>query len=58
MLPLVWPVAVVMPRVLGQDFPEMLLAEDQHAVEELPGQGADEPLADCVGHAVDCTRSR
>jgi hypothetical protein len=36
----------------------MLLAEDQHAVEELPGQGADEPLADCVGHAVDCTRSR
>jgi hypothetical protein len=34
-LPMVWPVAVVMPRVLGQDFPEMLLAENQHVIEAL-----------------------
>jgi len=30
------PLAVVMPRVLGQDLPEMLFAENQHVIETLP----------------------
>ena len=33
---LVRPVAVVVPRVLGQELAEMLLAGDQHMIEALP----------------------
>ena len=32
---LVRPVEVVVPRVLGQDLAEVLLAEDQHVIEAL-----------------------
>jgi len=38
----------VVHLVLGQDGAQMSLAEDQHAVEELAAQGADEALADRV----------
>jgi hypothetical protein len=34
--------------VFGQDGVQVLLAEDQDAVEELAAQGADEAFADCV----------
>jgi hypothetical protein len=30
----------------GRDGAQVALAEDQHAIEELPAQGADEALAD------------
>ena len=38
------PVAVVMPRVLGQDLAEMTLAEDQHLVQALATERAHEPF--------------
>ncbi len=41
------PGRVVVHLVLGQDGAQVALAEDQHAIEELPTQGADEALADC-----------
>ena len=39
------PGGVVMRLVFGQDRVQMPFAEDQHVVEELSAQGADEPLA-------------
>jgi hypothetical protein len=38
---LVRPGRVVMRLVFGQDGAQVALAEDQHAVEELPAQGTD-----------------
>ena len=46
---LVRPSRVVVHLVFGQDGAQMALPEDQHAVQELPAQGADEALADRVG---------
>jgi hypothetical protein len=46
---LVRPGRVVVHLVLGQDGAQVALAEDQHAIEEFPAQGADEALADRVG---------
>jgi hypothetical protein len=34
------------PRVLGQDFPEMLFAEDQHVVEALAAKRSHEPFGE------------
>ena len=45
---LVRPGRVVVRLVFGQDGAQMRLAEDQHAVQELAAQGADEALADRV----------
>jgi hypothetical protein len=45
---LVRPGRVVVRLVFGQDSAQMGLPEDQHAVQELPAQGADEALADRV----------
>ena len=45
---LVRPGGVVVHLVFGQDGAQMALPEDQHAVEELTAQGADEALADRV----------
>ena len=42
---LVRPGGVVVSLVFGQDAAQMLLAEDQDAVEELAAQGADEAFA-------------
>src|SRR6266704_2277521 len=42
---LVRPGRVVVHLVFGQDGPQMRLAEDKHAVEDLAAQGADEALA-------------
>ncbi len=42
---LVRPRHVVVRLVLSQHGAQMPFAEDQHAVQELPAQGADEPLA-------------
>jgi hypothetical protein len=41
---LVRTVAVIVPRVLGQDAPEMPLAEDQHVVQALAAQCSHEPF--------------
>jgi len=46
---LVRPGAVVMRLVFRQDRAQMPLAEDQHTVEELAAQGADEAFAGRVG---------
>ncbi len=46
---LVRPGCVVVGLVFGQDGAQMCLAENQHAVQELAAQGADEPFADRVG---------
>ena len=45
---LVRPGRVVVRLVLGQDGAQMLLAEDQHAVQKLAAQGAGEPFADRI----------
>ena len=45
---LVRPGVVVVRLVLGQDGAQVRLAEDQHAVQELATQGADEAFADRV----------
>ena len=45
---LVRPGRVVVRLVLGQDGAQILLAEDQHAVQYLAAQGADEAFADRV----------
>ena len=42
------PGRVVVHLVFGQDCAQMALPENQHAVQELPAQGADEALADRV----------
>jgi len=42
------PGCVVVRLVFSQDGAQMALPEDQHAVQELPAQGADEALADRV----------
>jgi len=42
---LMWPGRVVVDLVLGQDGAQVRLAEDQHAVEELAAQGAEEAFA-------------
>lgn len=41
--PLVRPVAVIVPGVLGQDAAQMPLAEDQHVVQALAAQRAHQP---------------
>lgn len=41
---LVRPMAVVMPRKLGQDLPEMLPAEDQQVIKALAAKRAHEPF--------------
>jgi hypothetical protein len=46
--PLVWTVAVIVPGVLGQDAAEVPLAEDQHVVQALAAQRANEPFRECV----------
>jgi len=45
---LVRPGRVVVHLVFGQDCAQMALPEDQHVVQELPAQGADEALADRI----------
>jgi hypothetical protein len=45
---LVRPGRIVVHLVFGQDGTEVCLAEDQHAVQEVAAQGADEALADRV----------
>ena len=45
---LVRPGRVVVHLVLGQDGTQMALPKEQHAVEELTAQSADEALADRV----------
>jgi len=42
------PSRIVMRLVFGQDGAQVPLAEDQHAVEELPAQGTDKALAGCI----------
>ena len=42
--PLVWPVPVVVPCVLGQNLAEMPLAEDQHLVQAPAAKRSNEPL--------------
>src|ERR1035441_7824976 len=42
------PGGVVMPQVLGQHLPQMMLIDDQHPVRELPAQGTDDPFADRI----------
>jgi hypothetical protein len=46
---LVWPVIVVVLRVLGQDVSKMLLAVDQQVVEALTAQRSDQSLRERVG---------
>jgi hypothetical protein len=46
---LVWPVIVVVLRVLGQDVSKMLLAVDQQVVEALTAQRSDKSLRISVG---------
>lgn len=41
---LVWPMAVVMRHVLGQDLPQMPLAEDQQVIQASAPKRAYEPL--------------
>ena len=38
------PVAIAVPRVLGQDLAEVLLSEDQHVIQALAAKGSHEPL--------------
>ena len=45
----VWPGAVVVPQVLGQQLTQVMLIDDQQPVEELTAQGADDPFTDRVG---------
>jgi hypothetical protein len=45
---LVRPGSVVMRLVFSQDGVQVLLAEDQHAVQKLAAQGADQAFADRV----------
>ena len=45
---LVRPGSVVVRLVFGQDGVQVLLAEDQHAVQKLAAQGADQAFADRV----------
>ena len=45
----VWPVAVVMDHVLGQELFQMSVAEDQHPVEALTTNRPDEPLGEGIG---------
>jgi hypothetical protein len=45
---LVRPVTVAVPRVLGQDLAEVLLAEDQHVVQALAAEGSHEPFREGV----------
>jgi hypothetical protein len=42
------PSGVVVPQVFGQHLPQMMLIDDQQPVQELPAQGADDPLADGI----------
>jgi len=41
---LVRPMAVIVPRVLGQDAIEVPLAKDQHVIQALAAKRAHEPL--------------
>ena len=49
---LVRPVAIRVPRVLGQDLTEMPLTEDQHVIQAL---AASRTPSQCVKQAVMCT---
>jgi hypothetical protein len=49
---LVRPGRAVVRLVFSQHSVQMTLPEDQHAVQELPAQGADQALADCFISAV------
>src|SRR6266705_405486 len=42
------PGGVVVPQVLGQHLAQVVLIDDQHPVQELAAQGADDSLADGV----------
>jgi len=42
------PAGVVVPQVLGENLPQMVLIDDQQPVEDLPAQGTDGPFADRV----------
>src|ERR1017187_37434 len=44
----VWPGGVVMQQVLGQHLAQVVLVNDQQAVEDLPAQGTEHPFADGV----------
>ena len=46
---LVRTVAVIVTSELGRNLAEMLLAKDQHVVQALTAQRADEPLREAVG---------
>ena len=41
--------AIVMGLVVGEEPEEMSLSEDQHEIEHLVADGADEPLGEGVG---------
>jgi hypothetical protein len=41
---LVRTVAVIVPRVLGQHLPQVLLADDQHMIQAFAAKRAHEPL--------------
>jgi hypothetical protein len=53
---LVRPGGVVVRLVFGQDGMQVLLAEDQDAVQEFAAQGADEALAESRREATSCPR--
>ena len=42
------PAGVVVPQVLGENLPQVVLIDDQQPVEDLPAQSADDPFADRV----------
>ena len=46
------PGLVIVPQVLGQHPSQVALIDDQYPVQELPAQGADDPLADRVRPGV------
>ena len=44
-----WPGCVVVGQVFGQYLAQLMLVDNQHAVEQLAAQGSDHPFADGVG---------
>ena len=54
--PLVWAARVEVGHPLGQDPPEVILAEDQDVVEALATEAAEEAFADGIG--VSCRLHR
>ena len=43
-----WPGCVVVGQVFGQYLAQLVLVDNQHAVEQLAAQGSDHPFADGV----------